>query len=117
MIEWKDIDLYGSTRYEVSNTGQIRNKETNKVLKNKSNTSGYQQVLLYKFPNRYNRCVHRLVAEAFIPNPNNYTMLDHIDRDVTNCNVSNLRWCSRSDNNKNKKLYSSNIWDSWCYLA
>jgi hypothetical protein len=45
--------------------------------------------------------VHRLVAEAFIPNPNNYPTVDHIDRNRQNNKVTNLRWCTLSDNMKN----------------
>lgn len=51
-----------------------------------------------KFVKQIRYYVHRLVAETFIPNPNNYSEIDHIDRNKSNNHVSNLRWCSREEN-------------------
>ena len=50
----------------------------------------------------YGKYIHRLVAEYFIPNPNNYDEVDHIDRNKQNNHISNLRWCIRSMNKLNK---------------
>ena len=63
--------------------------------------SGYKQIRLWK-NNKENRFyIHRLVAKSFIPNPNNYPCVDHINTDRTNNNVSNLRWCTYSMNAMN----------------
>ena len=62
---------------------------------------GYFQARLWK-DNKEHRCyIHRLVAEAFIDNPNNYTQVDHIDTNKLNNTVWNLRWCTPSMNNMN----------------
>lgn len=53
---------------------------------------------LYKSGKRQCLLLHRLVAITFLPNPNKYEVVNHIDRDKTNCDVSNLEWCSQSYN-------------------
>lgn len=93
-IEWKIITDY--PEYEVSNLGQIRRKD--KVLKPKLNTKGYYGVDLWKQNQRKRKRIHRLVACAFLPNPDNKKEVDHIDRCKTNNMVTNLRWVTRSEN-------------------
>ena len=89
---WKEIEF----GYEVSNLGNVRNKEHIKQL---CNVNGYMYVHLWLKGKMYNRSVHRLVATAFIENPNNYPQVDHIDGNRSNNNVENLRWITCSLNN------------------
>lgn len=63
--------------------------------------NNYLQYRLWKGNKQYNVLAHRCVAEAFIPNPNNYPEVDHIDTNKTRNTVDNLRWCSRSMNQRN----------------
>lgn len=97
-MNWKKIDGY--TNYSVSDNGEVRNDETGKLKKptlNKQN--GYYYVDLYSGNKRTKRPIHRLVAVAFIDNPENKKTVDHIDGNRQNNNVSNLRWASFSENN------------------
>lgn len=64
------------------------------------NKNGYLAVNLYKNGKLYHRYIHRLVAETFIPNPNKYKEVNHIDCDKTNNFIWNLEWCNRSSNLK-----------------
>ena len=94
--------------YEVSNLGNVRRvagkgcKEI-RVLKLVKQSNGYLYVNLYKEGNRKMHRVHRLVAQAFLPNPNNLPEVNHIDEDKTNNKVCsgmvNLEWCDRKYNN------------------
>ena len=84
--------------YEVSNRGFVRNSNTKRVLKPCKNRGGYLQVVLCNNGFRKTRSVHQLVARAFIPNPNNYTEINHIDENKENNSVDNLEWCSRLHN-------------------
>ena len=81
--------------YRISNLGNIKNKrdELMVVGKRKSN-SGYYQVRLFKDHKYYYRYIHRLMAIAFIPNPNNYRTVNHKDGIKTNNIVDNLEWAS-----------------------
>lgn len=97
MEEWKNVIGYEGL-YEVSNKGNVRNVRSNKLLKLSKNCYGYIQVHLYKNGIRTGLKVHRLVAQAFIPNPDNFPQVNHKDEDKTNNNVENLEWCDAKYN-------------------
>lgn len=99
--EWKDISTYGN-KYEVSNTGKVRNKVTNKILKPSPNRRGHLQVNLTHNGKGKTFKVHRLVATEFIPNPTNLPYVLHWDDCPENNNVENLRWGDGSDNNNDR---------------
>ena len=100
---WKDIEGYEGL-YQVSNTGQVKSLNYKghgvvKLLKQSTNTHGYKQVQLYKNSKTKHYSVHRLVALAFISNPDDLPMVNHKDEDKTNNNVNNLEWCTIAYNN------------------
>ena len=98
---WKTI-IYNNTatNYSVSDNGEVR-KDTNNYMMKLQIQQGYQHVTLQinGKPKRFR--VHRLVAEAFIPNPENKPEIDHIDGNKSNNNVNNLRWCTHKENMNN----------------
>jgi hypothetical protein len=94
MEEWRAI--IGHDGYEVSNLGNVRGSRG--VLKGFLNQYGYARVEL---PNRNQYLVSRLVATAFIPNPEGKPEVDHIDRNSANNVVSNLRWATSSEQKLN----------------
>mgnify|MGYP002679946246 CR=1 FL=1 len=98
---WKDIKGYEGL-YQVSNLGRVRSLNygrsgETKLLK-QGTTNGYKRVFLYKNGKGKNYFVHRLVAMAFIPNPNNLPIINHKDEDSSNNNVNNLEWCTQEYN-------------------
>ena len=114
MEEWKDIKNYEGL-YQVSNLGNVKSLDTminckgannidehlrkGRILKKNIATTGYYSINLSKNGKiKYVR-VHRLVAEAFIPNPNNLPCINHKDGNKLNNEISNLEWCSYSYNN------------------
>lgn len=86
--------------YEITTNGKIWSKYRNIYLCPKFDKDGYATVTLYKNSRKYSRRVHRLVAETFIPNPNNYPIVNHKDENVKNNNVENLEWCNYSYNTR-----------------
>jgi hypothetical protein len=104
-IIWKD--LVESDKYEVSNTGLVRQKRLRRILKG-YNRNGYRQVTI-KSDNTSNkngnlaRLIHRLVAQTFIPNYNNKPFVDHIDTNILNNDVTNLRWVTPKENMNNER--------------
>jgi len=99
---WKDITDFNN--YEVSSFGNVRNKKTQRILKPWIAGAGYNYVWLGA---KYKTSVHRLVALAFIENPDNKKTVDHIDRNKQNNNVENLRWATYQENMWN--INSKNI--------
>lgn len=89
---FKDIKNYEDL-YEVSDTGLVRNKVSGKILKPSKDKYGYLRVKLYKDGIRKTIRIHRLVAEAFLPNPLNLPQVNHIDENKSNNNVENLEFC------------------------
>lgn len=95
---WKDIANYD--KYEVSSFGNVRNKKTGRILK-PSNIGGYYSVgLSNKKTNSFS--VHRLVALAFIENPENKLHVNHKDKNSLNNKLINLEWNTAKENNKHK---------------
>ena len=109
---WKPIKGYEGM-YEVSNLGNVRSLDryvTNgnrycllkgKPMKPYLISTGYLMADLYKNSQRTNYLIHRLVSEAFIPNPNVLPFIDHINTIKTDNRVENLRWCSQKENCNN----------------
>ena len=91
-------------RYQVSNKGRIKslkrkNVTEDKILAPRLDKDGYALVNLRKNNHRTTFKIHRLVAQHFIPNPNNLPCINHKDEDKTNNNVDNLEWCDVKYNN------------------
>lgn len=104
--EWKQIDDYDN--YSVSTLGNVRNDETMRILKGRYDTHGYLKVALYKNCKISQYFIHRLVALAFIPNPENKPYVDHIFNNITDNRVQSLRWCTIQENTMNKQIASNN---------
>lgn len=100
---WKDIKDYEGL-YMISNLGRVKsNHGKGRILKPRQSKSPgiegmYQRVMLFKDGVKHNKRIHRLVAEAFIPNPDNKPYVDHIDTNPSNNTVTNLRWCTNQEN-------------------
>ena len=85
---------------EVSSKGRIRRLKSNGTYYVSSGAQGRRAYLTYRYKNKI-QLIHRLVAETFIPNPDNKPFVDHIDTNPYNNNVENLRWCTQKENNLN----------------
>lgn len=107
---WKDIKGYENL-YQVSNTGKVKRLshkryDRNQILKERivkityPKNNWYPYLSLCKNGKAINKNIHRLVAEAFIPNPNNFPIINHIDGNKQNNSISNLEWCTYSHNNR-----------------
>lgn len=94
---WKDIAGYEGL-YMVSNIGNIYSCRNKRNLKLPLNASGYPHVILCDGKSRRTFKVHRIVAEAFIPNEDNKPCINHIDSNRQNNNVKNLEWCTQKEN-------------------
>lgn len=93
---WKPLEGYEGY-YKVSSEGRICSWHGN-ILKPQKRRHGYLSVWLYKNGDRKQVSVHRLVAQTFIPNPDNLLEVNHLDEDKTNNKVSNLQWCDHRYN-------------------
>ena len=102
--EWRNIIGFEGL-YQVSNLGRVKslkdryNNPREIIMKQNLMKDGYYQIGLWKNSKVKNYFVHRLVAIAFIPNPDNLPFINHIDEDKTNNCVDNLEWCTASYNN------------------
>lgn len=96
---WKDIVGYEG-KYQVSNLGRVKSFKHRKphIMVGSVSHDGYQLVLLSSGGKNIGKSVHRLVAQAFLSNPNNYPVVNHKDGNKLNNIVDNLEWCTYSEN-------------------
>lgn len=99
-VVWKEVKGFEGL-YEVSTLGKVRNSKGKIKKHGIKRTSGtcYKTVRLWKDGKYYNKYVHRLIAEAFIPNPEKLPFINHKDEDGTNNSIENLEWCTKEYNN------------------
>ena len=98
---WKEIE--GHTGYQISDYGRVRSFKNNRhglcntphILKTDINSNGYERVCL---GNNHRMFVHKLVANTFVPNPDNYPIVRHKDDDRLNNRADNLIWGTQADN-------------------
>ena len=108
---WKDIKNFEGC-YQVSNLGRVRSltrkvptfngvrTTKGQILKTYTSNTGYLRIDLRSNQKHKYVSIHKLVAETFIPNPNNYCVINHIDGNRLNNNADNLEWCTQSHNIK-----------------
>ena len=99
------IDCVVDDDYEISTEYpyHIRRKSNHRIIKEHIDSTKGNYVYVNLNGNRYRK--HRIIAEQFIPNPNGFPCVDHINHDRTDYHVQNIRWCSYSDNCKNKSSH------------
>lgn len=133
MAIWKEINGYEGL-YKVSDEGKVMSMD--RLIYNNGNhtynkvkgkelkilrSGNYYYVHLYKDKMCKNYYIHRLVAMAFIPNPNNYDYINHKDENPSNNNIDNLEWCTASYNcnygNHNQKMRASKTGTHRVYLT
>ena len=100
--KWKDIEGYEGL-YQVSNLGEVRSlnyrkKNITRKMKIHTKITNYQDIQLSKNGKTQVYLIHRLVAEAFIPNPNNFPQINHRDENPKNNIWTNLEWCTAKYN-------------------
>lgn len=100
MEVWKQI--IEAPNYSVSNMARIKNNKTGRILSPSMHRKGYLQITLRVDKRPKTFLIHRLVAIAFVPNPNNLPEVNHKDGNKTNCNQKNLEWCTNGYNQEHK---------------
>jgi hypothetical protein len=96
--------------YVLFENGVVLSLKTNRFINGWFDSNGY---ICIDIDNKQ-KGLHRFLAELFIDNPDNKPFVDHIDQDRSNNDLSNLRWCTRSENNRNKGMHSNNTTGEKC---
>lgn len=93
------VKIVGFEKYEVSNLGRVRNVKSGRILKPRLRRDGYLEHLLYKNNKQKHLLLHRILATAFVDNPEGKPYVNHIDENKTNNDLNNLEWCTVRENN------------------
>ena len=101
------MEIQGYNNYLIYDDGKVYSKRSKKYLKPCKSNNSYLIVCLCKDGKSKNFSIHRLVALAYIENPEDKPEVDHIDRDKTNNSVSNLRWATKAEQQRNKKAFTN----------
>jgi len=96
---WRNIDGFNG-KYQISSWGNVRNAETGKILKPYTNSKGYLKIGLSDGKKCVKKRINRLVAMAFIENPDNLPQVNHKDGNKQNNSFSNLEWVTNDQNNE-----------------
>lgn len=101
------VTLTNHTNYEILTVYPytIRKKANHKNIKATVDTNGYLIICLQDVDKRHKYLLHRIIAEQFMPNPNNFPVVDHINHNKQDNHIENLRWCSKIDNDRNRSSY------------
>ena len=106
------MEIKDYPNYLIYPDGRIWGKKTQGrkegFMKMKSDNHGYLRLGLTNENGHKKFRLHRLIAQHYIPNPNNYPEVDHIDGNTLNNDISNLRWCDRSINTMNRRIFKNN---------
>ena len=110
----KDLDyefflpVDGFDNYFISNFGNVKNNKKNIIMKQYAEKNGYKRICLDKNGKQKFFNIHRLVGNAFLENPENKKVIDHIDNNPANNNIKNLRWATQKENQYNRGKYKNN---------
>mgnify|MGYP003356742431 FL=1 len=114
--EWRDIVGYEGL-YKISSHGRVKSYHARykkpRILKTSMTTTGYRKVELAKNKVKKSHKIHRLVAEAFIPNEGNKPYINHLDSNPLNNNVNNLEWCTQKENMVHSAIFGNHKSLAW----
>lgn len=103
------MDIINYPNYLIYDDGKVWSKKSNKFLKPSPNSGGYLQLVLYTGDGiKHSNKIHKLIGKHYIPNPENKLCIDHINGNITDNRLENLRWVNRQENSQNKKKQSNN---------
>lgn len=105
---WKTIEGTNG-EYQVSDTGLVKTTKTGRILRPAVDARGYERICLFKMDRDRRYKVHRLVAMAFIPNPDSFPQVNHKDGNKRNNHVSNLEWITNEENMHHAKEHGLRV--------
>ena len=100
-------EIEGYENYLIFEDGVVINSKSGREIKPCLSNMGYYIIGLSKDGKRNNFLIHRLIALAYLPNPDNKLFIDHINRNTKDNRIDNLRWVTRSENDRNRSCHSN----------